>query len=300
MDRANIIRTGVAIMAATLVAATTNCGRLKLYDFDRGEVVASVDGHNLYASEVTPMIEPGLSPEDSVARLSVIVDAWVRNQIKLKAAETALKGQEKELQDIDERVDDYRNSLLTYRYEQQWLYGRLDTLVTPEQISAYYSDHRDEFRLTAPIVKARIVRIPAGLRQNNRLSEIFRSDNPEDRANFLNICQKNNYRYDDFSNEWADFSTVVQHIPFSQSNFDEFLRNRRAYEVEDDQWKYMMAIDAYRPTGDYSPPERESNNIRKIIINQRRQALLTQLSDSLFSTATRDHSFTVNIRDRFD
>lgn len=280
-----------ALLAALLL--TTGCNKLNLYTFDKGEVIATVGDRELYASDIAGMIGPGLPEADSLAAVQSIADAWVRKELKTAAAEAALSGHGR---DIEEMVAQYRGALLTYKYEQEWLGGRLDTTVTAEQITDYYNANRDGFRLGGPIVKARIARIPAGLRQSRKLEEMFRSDRESDREDFLNICQKNQYRTDDFSAEWTDFSTVVRHIPFSQSNFDDFLRTRKYYEVEDDQYKYMLAIDAYRPTGDYSPMERETDNIRKIILNKRRQALLGQLEDSLYTAARDGGQFEIKIR----
>lgn len=280
-----------ALLGALLLV--TSCNKLKLYNFDKGEVIATVGDKDLYASEIAGMIEPGLPAEDSLAALQTIVDAWVRKEIKTTAAETALSGHG---QDIEEMVAQYRGALLTYKYEQEWLNDRLDTTVTAAQIEDYYNANRDGFRLAGPIVKARLARIPAGLRQSRKLEEMFRSEREEDRNDFMNICQKNQYRTEDFSTDWTDFSTVIQHIPFSQSNFDDFLRTRKYYEVEDDQYKYMMTIEAYRPTGDYSPMERETDNIRKIILNKRRQSLLAGLEDSLYNDAREHQRFHIKIQ----
>lgn len=281
----------IALLAA--LALATGCNKLKLYTFDKGEVIASVGERELYASDIARMIEPGIPAKDSLAALQSIVDTWVRKEVKTAAAEAALSDHGR---DIEEMVAQYRSALLTYKYEQEWLGGRLDTTVTADQVSDYYSTNRDDFRLAGPIVKARIARIPAGLRQSRKLEEMFRSERENDQNDFLNICQKNQYSTDDFSSEWTDFSTVIQHLPFSQSNFDDFLRTRKYYEVEDDQYKYMMVIDAYRPTGDYSPMERETENIRKIILNKRRQALLEQLEDSLYTSARNERFFDIKIK----
>lgn len=286
------IALGLLALAFTAIG-TTGCNDLKLYNADKGEVVATVGDRELYANDLAGLIGPGLTPKDSLAALQSIVDTWVRKEIKTAAAEAAISGHS---DDIDEMVAQYRSSLLTYRYEQEWLADRLDTTVTSDQIFEYYDNNRDGFRLAGPIVKARIARIPAGLRQSRKLEEMFRSADEGDRNDFLNICQKNQYRTYDFSDQWTDFSSVVRHIPFSQSNFDDFLRTRRFYEVEDDQYKYMMAIDLFRPTGDYSPLERETGNIRKIILTKRRQALLGQLEDSLYTAARDDRQFDIKIK----
>lgn len=271
----------------------SGCNQLNLYTEDKGEVLARMGEHELYANDITRLIEPGLPAKDSLAALQSLVDNWIRKEVKTAAAEAALSGHSDE---IEAMVAQYRSSLVTYQYEQEWLSDRLDTTVTTEQIRAYYDDNRDAFRLAGPIVKARIVRLPSGLRQSRKLEEMFRSERETDRNDFLNICQKNQYQTNDFSSEWTDFSTVVRHIPFSQSNFDEFLRTRKYYDVEDDQYKYMMAIDAYRSTGDYSPMERETANICKIILNKRRQTLLTTLEDSLYRAAQNQQLIDIRIQ----
>lgn len=280
------------LLLAGLAIGAPSCNKLKLYNADRGEVIASVGNRKLYASDIAGLIEPGLTARDSVAALQAIAENWVRKEIKSAAAEEAFSEQ---TQDIEARVAEYRGALLTYRYEQEWVGQRLDMAVTAEQITEYYDANRNGFRLAGPIVKARIARIPAGLRQSKKLEEMFRSENENDRDDFLNICHKNGYRTDDFSTEWTDFSTVIQHIPFSQSNFDDFLRTHRYYDVEDDEYKYMLAIDLFRPSGDYSPRERETENIRKIILNRRRQELLRHLEDSLYASARNDRRFDIKI-----
>lgn len=268
------------------------CTQLHLYSEDKGEVLARVGEKELYATPITRLIEPGLPQQDSLDALQSLVDNWVRKEIKTSAAEAALSGHSEE---IEEMVAQYRSALVTYQYEQEWLAERLDTAVTNQQIRDYYDQHREMFRLAGPIVKALIVRLPSGLRQSRKLEEMFRSERETDRNDFLNICQKNQYPTHDFSTEWTDFSTVVRQLPFSYSNFDDFLRTRKYYDVEDDQYKYMLVIDAYRSTGDYSPLERETDNIRKIILNKRRQSLLTTLEDSLYQAAQHQHLFEIRL-----
>lgn len=273
-----------------MVLLSSGCNRLTLYTYDKGELIASVGENELYTSDIEGMIEPGMAEKDSLSILQSIVESWVRKEIKNSTAEAALSEYGA---DIEQMVAQYRGALLTYKYEEQWLTGRLDTAVTASQISDYYNTNRNGFRLAGPIVKARIARIPAGLRQSRKLEDMFRSKDEDDEKDFLNICEKNEYHIDDFSSQWSDFSSVIQQLPFSQRNFDDFLRSRTYYEVEDDQHKYMMSIISYRPTGDYSPLERETNNIRKIILNKRRQSLLSRLDDSLYTDAKKAKTFEI-------
>ena len=269
-----------------LVGLLCSCGTFGLYSGEQSAVVASVGDAELRASALEGIYAGALSAEDSAKVRDAFVASWIRGEIRRQQAEQALAGEEQEAQ-IERMVREYRTQLLTFAYENNFIAQRLDTIVTSAQIDKYYADHADDFRLVGPLVKAVVVRLPAGLRQSKRLEDMFRSDREAQREDFMRICQKNSYRVDDFTAQWTDFGIVLQHLPFAQKNFDEFLKKSKFYEVSDDEWKYMMRIDAYMPTGALSPREREAETITKILRNLRRGELLTALDDSLYQAALR-------------
>lgn len=279
------------VLILLLVIVTQSCGKFGLYSYDKGETLAKVGDKELYMSDVDKILKGDMTKSDSTAIIESYIENWVKSQVKIAAAEAALSDSEEE---IDELVNQYRTSLITYRYEDNVVNRSLDTTVTREQITKYYADNRDNFRLAGPIVKAAVVRLPTKLRLGRKFEEMFKSPNAKNWQEFEAICQKNNYRLDDYSNDWTDFTTVVAHIPFTSSNFDEFLKSKQYYEVEDDQYKYMMKILSYRPTSDFSPAEREYNNIRKIIINSRRAELIRNLEDSLMRVANQNNTIQIN------
>lgn len=261
----------------------TACGTFGLYSGDTSKVLATVGTVELRSSALDKIYSGTLSPEDSVKVREAFVASWIRSELKRQKAEEALQGATAE--DVERMVSEYRAQLLTYKYENDYIAAHLDTTITENQITEYYKANANNFRLAGPLVKAVVVRIPAGLRQSKRLEDMFRSQKEAAREDFVNICQKNNYRIDDFSREWTDFGTVLQHIPFPQKNFDQFLKKSDFYEVTDDEWRYMMRIESYMASGETSPRERESQTITKILRNLRRSELLRALDDSLLRVA---------------
>lgn len=278
---------GKHILLGMVLWGLGSCGTFGLYSGEQSAVVASVGNIELRASALEGIYSGVLSPEDSAKVRDAFIASWIRDEIRRQQAEKALAGEEQEAQ-IERMVREYRAQLITFAYENDFIAHRIDTTVTAAQIDKYYSDHSDDFRLVGPLVKAVVVRLPSGLRQSKRLEDLFRSDRESAREDFMRICQKNDYRVDDFSTQWTDFGVVLQHLPFAQKNFDEFLKKSKFYEVSDDEWKYMMRIDAYMPTGALSPREREEGTIVKILRNLRRGELLTALDDSLHQVAVRE------------
>lgn len=278
------------MLAFTLLMS--GCKDFSFPSFNDDEVIASVGEKSLYQSDIQGLFVSGMTPEDSLNMVKSYVDQWVRKEVKIAEAEKLFADNQ---DDIKELMEYYRTSLLMYKFDKEFVSQHIDTLVTSDQVSEYYREHRDEFTLAGPIVKARVVRLPAKLRNQAKLEEMFRSKKEVDYQNFADVCAKNDYKLDDFTAAWTEFSEVLKHIPFDQKNFDEFLKKSSFYETEDDAYKYMMVIEAYRPTGDYSPLEMESSVIRKIILNGRRGNLIKALEDSLYSKAVQMNEITINM-----
>lgn len=285
MYRFSILSFVVLVVAVTL----SSCGKFGLYSGDKSTVVATVGDVELRSSALEHIYSGILSTGDSASVREAYINSWVRAELKRQAAEKAIEESGESAAEIEKMVRDYRTQLLTYKFEREFINSRVDTTITSTQIDDYYKANSDNFRLAGPLVKAMIVRLPAGLRQSKRLEEMFRSPKGGSKEEFINICQKNDYRIDDFTAEWTDFSVVLQHIPFGQNNFDDFLKSKTYYEVTDDQYKYMMSIDAYLPSGALSPESREKENIVKILHNLRRTELLKALDDSLINVAQREN-----------
>lgn len=268
------------------------CGKLSLYSKDsKSRVVASVGDNNLYMSDLEAIFTSEMTQADSIVTAETFIKDWIRGELKYAAAEQALQSDQG---DIDKMVNEYRNQLVRYRYESDYVEKYGDTVVTSDQISQYYNDNRESFKLVGPVVKARVVRIPADLRGSSKMEDMFRSGESTDRAAFQNICDKNGYKYDNYSNEWVDFNVVISHLPFDVKDFEGFLRNKKYYESQDDEYKYMLYVDSYLLAGDVSPESRERKGIHKLLLYKRRSELLKALDDSLYKKAQVEKKFVIN------
>ena len=106
----------------------------------RGEVVARVGKHKLYQSELLSYIPAGVGPEDSAALATRYINAWAEDLLLLDMAQEQLSKADK---DVKDELEEYRRTLLKYRYQQLYILQRLDTLITDEEIERYYNDNKD-------------------------------------------------------------------------------------------------------------------------------------------------------------
>ena len=124
-------------------------------------VVARVGEHRLMRSELAVYIPAGVSSEDSVGLSQQYIKAWAEELLFLDMAESRLS---KEEQDVSKELEEYRRTLLKYRYEERYINERLDTLISDEEVRNYYQAHTDKFLVDRPLLKTRYMVIPADSR----------------------------------------------------------------------------------------------------------------------------------------
>ncbi|MBR0322635.1 MAG: hypothetical protein IIX08_09630 [Bacteroidales bacterium] len=120
--------------------------------------MAEVGSARLYRSDLNMVIPKGLAYEDSVRLAKSYINTWALDQVFLSIAEQQLSKSEK---DVTRELEDYRTSLLKFRYEQLYVNERLDTAVSDDKVEEYYQAHMDKFILRRPLVKARFLKISA-------------------------------------------------------------------------------------------------------------------------------------------
>ncbi len=271
-----LLKLGVFSLSGVLCG----CGSLVLYDDDRGEKLAVVGDSVLYSGNI--LSPEGLTPADSLAHQRLFIDKWVQEQLRLSAA---LTQNQEQLKSIETQIKTYRETLLKDNFQRQYIKANLNEEVSDEQIAQYHRANGNKFRLSGAIVKVYIARIPSAARELEELRDLLRSDQKRDMAEFIAICQKNNYFYEDLTQRWSPFISVLEKIPFSQTDFDSFLRRNSFYQIQDEQYYYMMRIEDRRFTGDHTPLEMLQEDIKRIILHARETELIESLDDSLRSKA---------------
>lgn len=285
------------ILCLTFVALfTTGCITQRKEKRSREEkVLAKVGNAELRESDVKGIYSDALTGDDSVKLLESYVNSWVRKQVKLREAEKVV---ESSGVDIEAMVNEYRNMLLTHRLDQYYVEQHLDTLITYDEVNAYYRNHRSEFALDRNIVKGRIVRIPASYRQQDRLKELMISTNAARQQDFRDLCAKNNFQLTEFDS-WMDFKDFLAYLPVTRGeNYDAMMTRRNIQEMSDANYKYLIHITENMPRGETAPLEWVGHIVRRIILNQRSAEIVRRNEDSLVNAALEGKKAIVNIESR--
>ncbi|MCH8903383.1 MAG: peptidyl-prolyl cis-trans isomerase [Bacteroidetes bacterium] len=260
--------------------------------FQNEEPVARVFDSYLYPSDLKGLVSPSASRKDSVDMVKNYVDSWVRQQLMLQVADKNLSSKQK---DIEKRLKEYENSLLIYMYENELVKQKLDTAITDIQIEAYYNEHKNNFQLKTNILKLLYVKLEKESKFVDSVRILIQSNKIEERRRLENYCYQYavNYILDDES--WRPFDEVIKQIPFEIYSQEHFLRHNKYLKTSDSSYTYILFIKDYMIKENNSPLEMVRSNIKHIIINKRKIAIIDSMYKSLYQQAILNNDFEVNL-----
>lgn len=254
------------------------------------EVVARVGDHKLYRSRLRNYIPAGASAEDSLALANQYIRSWAEDLIVLDVAEKQLSKKE---MDVSRELEQYRRSLIKYRYEQLYINERLDTLVTEEQIRQYYESHPEKFVLPRPILKTRFVVISPDSPNLRSIRTKMASDKVEDVLEADSLAFLSAIRYADNSDTWLDALTLAREFGTDYVSMLSLLRNS-FIEMTDPSGNLRLAyVVASVKDGKTAPLDFCRDKVREIIINARKHALAENLEQDLLEEARSNGKFIV-------
>ncbi len=259
-------------------------------DDSKGVVVAECYGKYLYESDLMGVVAPGTDIVDSLNRVNAFVDSWIRRELLLHQAEKNLS---KEQLDFSKQIQEYQNSLVIYAYETQLAEQKLDTIVTEEEIEAYYEQNKENFQMRQTMVRAAYVILKSDCEQKNDFQKIMRdSDTLMLQRLDIMVTYYAVSSYLDVDN-WLRLDELLKIIPIEIYNTESFLKKNRFVMFDKDDFTYLVRFEDYLMEEDISPLDMERENIRSMILMKRKKDLLDALKSRLYEKAAKDHAFEV-------
>ena len=255
------------------------------------EVIAKVGNKKLTKRQLELSIPSNVKHVDSVSFAQNYIEKWVKNQLLLEKAEMNLD--KKTQRSISLMIDNYRTSLMLYKYQQIIIQQKLDTVVSDEQINEYYNIHSSNFRLDSSVVKSIYVQLPKSLHDRNVVRRWIRSKKEDDIISLEDYCYQNARNFS-MGEEWQYFGTILKQIPRKINDQDLYLKRNRYIETTDSLYAYYVAILEYKLTNDTTPVIFVKNKIHDIIINHRKVKLIQDLENNIYNDAVDQNKFIIH------
>jgi len=254
------------------------------------DAAARVGDKFLLTSEVKQMIPKGTKSNDSLQIARNYINAWVRKQTIIQHAEKNLP---EDLTNFEKKMEDYRNSLLVYTYEKELVKQQLDTVVTDIEIQDYYENNLNNFELKENILLSDFVIFNPEIADKQLITQLLQSDSLSDRQQLEEYCKEIEADYFLDEEEWVFFNDLIKYIPIKTYNQENFLKNNNFVEVRDSLNVYLLRIKDFKIKESISPLDFEKENIRMIILNQRKTQLLERMESALFQEALKSNKIEI-------
>ena len=280
------------IITAILIVlpALSSCKAISSF-LKGGEVIAEVGGEKLYRSELDAVIPKGISPEDSTYLAKQYINTWATELVYLGIAEEQLSKSEK---DVSKELEDYRRSLLKYRYEQLYVNERLDTAVSDDLVEEYYNAHQEKFVLSRPLVKARFLSISDDSPAKDQIRKRMSSTEVEDLIEADSLAYSSAYKFTTWSDKWVDAAVLAREFPMDYETMLGQVRNKWVENVDTLGVARMAYIQEIMKKGEVAPIEYSTPAIKDIIISSRKQALISTLEQDLLNDARENGQFVIH------
>jgi hypothetical protein len=252
--------------------------------------VAQVGTKILKHSELVQIIPDELPSEDSTKLADEYIRKWIRQELLIQKANENLTPEQK---DLSKEIDEYRNSLIIYKYKNALLGEQMDTTVTSEQIETYYNNNTENFRLNTNIVKGIFMKIPANVVNSRNLKKMLDDTSDEGIAALREYCVQYAKNYDFFTDNWVSFRRVRNNLPYEIDNPEELLRQKSVIEQKDSEFYYVVSIFDYRLQNEIAPIEYVKENIKTLILNKRKVELLQQIEENVYKEGVRQNKFKI-------
>jgi hypothetical protein len=254
------------------------------------KVVAEVGSKKLILSEVASVIPNNLESEDSVVMAEDYIRKWIRQELVLQKAEENLSS---ELKNVTRELEEYRKSLIIFRYKNELMAQRMDTVVSDSEIKDYYTKNSENFRLAKPIVKAVFLKVPADFANPSMLKELTSDTSAPGINEIRDYSLQYAKSFGIYSDQWIDLDAVMQNLPVTVENPEQFLQTNRFVEHTDSSYYYLVAIQDYMLRNEQAPVEYVANNIKSLILNRRKIAFLREVEDNIFREGRNKNSFKI-------
>ncbi len=271
-----------------VLVLTTSC--INTLNQNDSLILAKVHDNYLYFSDIKNIIPDNISARDSIAFVRSYAKDWVKTNVIIYHAKQNLPASQL---DFSKQLDDYRNSLIIYQFETNFINQNLDTIVSDIEIEEYYNSHLNDFELKENITKAIYVITDQNSTVEAQFDYLFSLPDSLLFDSLEYYIPEHAISSNLDTTRWVGFFNIQQIIPIETYNRELFLKNNRFIKIVDERYIYFVKFIDFKIKDDISPLDFKRNDIYNIIISQRKVMLTKKVRNDILERAMKNREYEV-------
>ena len=253
------------------------------------EIIARVQDAYLYYSDIEHIARNAGGTNDSASIVRNYVDDWVKRKLML---EKALQYLPPEKLDINKQVNDYRESLILYKYEMELILQKLDTVVDETILLNYFDEYKTNFVLKDDIIQMLFVKVPKDAPRIDSLV-LWMGSRDDKTEKIEGYCHQYAVDFSISDTLWFDKSTVYNNIPMSTYQLEMSRLYKSTLTVNDSLFNYVVRVNNSKDKGETAPYHYVKDDIIRIILNKRKKELVRSTFENVYLEGKRANKFEI-------
>lgn len=244
-------------------------------------LLAEVMNDALYFNDIKSLIPTNLSGNDSTSRVVALTEEWIQNRLLTNTSRKMFKSSDH----IEKLVEDYRNSLINYKYEEYLIATELDSTISTQEITQYYNEQKDNFKLAEDIYLISYAIVADNARGIDRFFESWKStDDPK----ISEYCLKyaDNYCVD--TTCWYNSEDVLN-IVNEQILKSNDLKTGKKIQKHVGSKEYFLKVLKSKSKGDIAPMAYIESDLKKVLLHRRKKNLLKEHTKKLYQNLLKEN-----------
>jgi hypothetical protein len=259
---------------------------------EQSPILASAYDNQLRLSDIYQIIPSNISPEDSLQIIRSYTEDWVRDQLIQREAVKNIK----DLSKIEKLVDDYKNSLIMFEYQQLLVRNLLDSTITEEEMNIQYQKEKEQFILEYPLYRYRLLAIDANSDNYYELRTMWNNRDEGDTADSLaKYCSPPGCMFIVNDSEWVRREQISSYFP-SSVNWEARLDEKGEYTYWGDEQRVLLSISESLESGEHAPLPYIMDQLKVLILHDRTRLLFEEVRNDLYEKAVEKNAIKFYIK----
>ena len=251
------------------------------------EILAIVNTEKFFKKDLTILLPQNINKIDSQLLVKSYIQDWAIKKLLLKKAEN--NSSLETVNQIDDLVKDYKESLLINNYKEQLVKQKLDTIVTEKELEEYYLLNKENFKLNEELVKIKFLHIDNTINDKKEILKLFKSDNILDLEELEK--QELSFKFHQFNDStWTQLDNVLLKLPFSK---EKLLKKTKFIQKQDSIGLYLVAIKDVLELKSIAPLSYVIPTIEQMILHKRKIQLIRDIEKIIIKDAIQNNNFKI-------